>query len=218
MKVNEEAQVAKFWNDIAHDFDAIYSGKKSPFARFLDKVLRADIYQRFEWVMAKAGDVRGKRICDIGCGSGRFVAEFAKRGAAEVVGVDVAPEMLKLARELADKEGVGAVCKFVHADVLDWKADGEFDIVIAIGLWDYVADPSSRLKLIRKFTKGMFLSAWPRFWTWRMPIRKVRLSVEGCPVHFFRKPLVEKLLRDAGFDVKTNEVVGKLFCADARPR
>ncbi len=56
--------------------------------------------------MQKCGDVRGKTICDIGCGSGRFVTEFAKRGAARVTGVDVAPDMLKLAQGLVERDGV----------------------------------------------------------------------------------------------------------------
>ena len=36
MKQDNMPQVARFWNDIAQDFDAIYTGKnKSAFARFL---------------------------------------------------------------------------------------------------------------------------------------------------------------------------------------
>ena len=56
--------------------------------------------------------MRGMKICDIGCGSGRFVASLAKRG-AQVTGVDFAPEMLKLGAQLAEKEGVADRCKFV---------------------------------------------------------------------------------------------------------
>ena len=40
MKKDNMPQVAKFWNEIASDFDAIYSGKKGPLGRFLDRVLR----------------------------------------------------------------------------------------------------------------------------------------------------------------------------------
>ena len=40
-------QVARYWNDIAQDFDAIYSGKKGAFGRMLDQWLRKDIYQRY---------------------------------------------------------------------------------------------------------------------------------------------------------------------------
>jgi ubiquinone/menaquinone biosynthesis C-methylase UbiE len=212
-------KVKKFWNDIAQDFDAIYTGdKKSAIARTMDRLFRKDIYQRFDWVMRKAGDVRGQTVCDIGCGSGRFVAEFARRGAQRVVGVDVAPNMLKLASDLVAEQGTSSVCEFVHADVVDWNTSEKFDTTIAIGLWDYIEHPAERLRIIRRMTRGKFLSAWPRFWTWRMPVRKIRLTIAGCPVYFFRRAQVYQLLEEAGFRVETCEVIGKLFCVDARPR
>lgn len=212
-------EVRRFWNDIAVDFDAIYTGKnKSALSRTLDRIFRRDIYERFDWVMRKSGDVRGKTIADIGCGSGRFVAEFAKKGAKHVVGIDVAPNMLKLADDLTKEAGVRDVCEFIHTDVIDWKRDDKFDITIGIGFWDYIADPPARLKIIRKMTNEQFLSAWPRYWTWRMPVRKVRLTLQGCPVYFFRRQQVYDYLEGAGFRVESCEVVGKLFCVDARPR
>jgi SAM-dependent methyltransferase len=210
-------QVARFWNTIAHDFDAIYTGKKNPVARRLDQVFRKDIYQRFDWVMERAGDVRGKTVCDIGCGSGRFVDELARRGARRVVGVDVAPEMLKIAGDLAGESGVRDRCEFVHADVLNWRRQEQFDLVIAIGFWDYIQHPAERLRIIRGLTRGTFLSAWPRFWTWRMPIRKLRLNVQGCPVYFFRRSQVFRMLQEAGFAVERCDTVGKLFCVESRP-
>jgi 2-polyprenyl-3-methyl-5-hydroxy-6-metoxy-1,4-benzoquinol methylase len=162
-RTDETEQIAKYWNDIASDFDAIYTGKKNPISRGLDRWLRRDIYERYEWVMRQAGppDLSGMKICDIGCGSGRFVASLAKRG-AQVTGVDFAPDMLKLGAQLCEKEGVADRCKFVLSDVLDWKTSEKFDLVIAIGFWDYVADPLPRLQVIRSLTKTTFLSAWPR--------------------------------------------------------
>ncbi len=220
MKQDNMPQVARFWNDIADEFDSIYTGaNKSAFGRFLDKFFRGDIYQRFDWVMRKCGDIHGKTVCDIGCGSGRFVTAFAKRGAGHVTGVDVAPDMLKLANNLVQQDGVADKCDFVLNDVLNWKTDRKFDITIAIGFWDYIMDPPERLRLIRGMTKDIFLSAWPRFWTWRMPVRKVRLHyIRGCPVYFFRKPKVYEMLESAGFEVVSCESIGKLFCVEARPR
>ena len=218
MKKDNMPQVARFWNDIAEEFDTIYTGRKGGFARFLDQWLRKDIYQRFDWVMERCGDVRGLRICDIGCGSGRFVTEFVKRGAAHVTGVDVAPEMLRLSKELVEKDGTADRCDFALADVLNWKTTQTFDITIAIGFWDYIQDPPERLRLIRQKTNQTFLSAWPRFWTWRMPVRKERLQyIRGCPVYFFRRSQIEKMLRDSGFEVVRCDTVGKLFCVEARP-
>ena len=142
MKPDNMPQVASFWNGIAADFDAIYTGtNKNKLSRFLDRFFRKDIYQRFDWVMQRSGDVRGKTICDIGCGSGRFVTKFAKRGAEHVTGVDVAPDMLKLAAALVERDGVAAQCDFALSDVLHWKTDRKFDITIAIGFWDYIRDP-----------------------------------------------------------------------------
>jgi len=208
-------QVKQYWNDIAHQFDAIYTGKKGVVARGLDRWLRRDIYQRFDWVMQQAGDVRGQRICDVGCGSGRFVAALAKRGATHVTGVDIAPEMLKIASELATAEGVADRCTFVNADVADWKANEKFDLTIAIGFWDYIQNPKSRLDVIRGISKGRFLSAWPRSGTVRAPIRKVRLNVLGCPVYFFSRDEVYQYLQSAGFRVDSCEVIGQLYCASA---
>ena len=210
-KTDETQQIAEYWNNIANEFDAIYTGNKNPLARGLDRWLRRDIYQRFEWVMRQAGDVRGMKICDIGCGSGRFVTSLAKRG-AQVTGVDFAPEMLKLGAQLADKEGVPDRCKFVLSDVLDWKTDEQFDLVIAIGFWDYVADPLPRLQVIRRLTKTTFLSAWPRAATLRAAIRKVRLKADGCPVYFFHLAQVEDYLQRAGFRVESREILGQLHC------
>jgi ubiquinone/menaquinone biosynthesis C-methylase UbiE len=218
MKKDNMPQVARFWNDIAEEFDSIYTGRKGRVGRLLDRWLRKDIYQRFDWVMERSGDVKGLHICDIGCGSGRFVTEFAKRGATHVTGVDVAPEMIRLARDLLARDGRANQCDFIVSDVLNWKTSQTYDVTIAIGFWDYIQDPPERLRLIRKLTKEKFLSAWPRFWTWRMPVRKVRLQyILGCPVYFFRRKQIVAMLREAGFEVVRCDAVGKLFCVEARP-
>jgi SAM-dependent methyltransferase len=218
MKQDNMPQVARFWNDIAAEFDSIYTGEnKSAFARAMDHFFRKDMYQRYEWVMQKSGDVRGMRICDVGCGSGRFVTALAKKGAEHVTGVDVAPEMIKIARTVVEQDAVADRCDFVVADVLNWRTEDKYDLSIAIGFWDYIMEPPERLRLIRNFTTGKFLSAWPRFWTWRMPVRKVRLQyIRGCPVYFFKKPEVYKLIEDAGFQVESCETIGQLYCVVAR--
>src|SRR5580698_8199623 len=114
-------QVKQYWNDVVDDFDSIYTGEKSAFARAMDHWFRRDMYQRFEWVMQNSGDVKGKRICDFGCGTGRFVTAFARNGAAHVTGVDIAPNMIKQAKEIVAKDGTGDKCDFVLSDILDWK-------------------------------------------------------------------------------------------------
>ena len=216
MAQEEARQVAEYWDRIAPAFDTIYSGNKNRAARTLDKWLRRDMYERFNWVMRKAGDVSGKTVCDVGCGSGRFVAALAQRG-ARVTGLDFAPTMLQLAVALVKSHGVVEKCDFVLSDVLDWKTDLQFDLVIAIGFWDYVGDPLPRLQVIRSIMRGRFLSAWPRAGTWRAAVRKARLKVAGCPVYFWTRSQIEEYLRRAGFGVESCEIYGQLYCVESKP-
>ena len=213
---DEARQVADYWNRIAPNFDAIYSGKKSTVGRALDRWLRRDMYERFNWVMRQAANLRPATVCDVGCGSGRFVSALAQQG-AKVTGLDFAPEMLRLSRELVEQEGVAARCNFVLSDILNWQTEQQFDLVIAIGFWDYVANPLPRLRVIRGITQRKFLSAWPRYGTCRMVIRKARLRVAGCPVYFWRLAQIEAYLQQSGFRMESAQVCGQLYFVEASP-
>lgn len=216
MAHDEARQVAEYWNRIALNFDAIYTGNKNVLSRKLDRWLRRDIFERFDWVMQRAGNLQGTTVCDVGCGSGRFVSALAQQG-ARVTGLDFAPEMLRLSRDLVESRGVASQCNFVLNDILNWETKQRFDLVIAIGFWDYVADPLPRLKVIRGITTGKFLSAWPRAGTLRMAVRKARLKVAGCPVYFWRQDQVENYLQHSGFRMDSCEMYGQLYCIEATP-
>jgi SAM-dependent methyltransferase len=60
----------------------------------------------------------GQRVVDLGCGSGRTTLELASRVGpdGEVLGVDIAAEMLARGRERAARSGAGNI-EFLHADV-----------------------------------------------------------------------------------------------------
>ena len=51
------------------------------------------------------GDVRGKTVIDLGCGTGVYAIGASLLGAGEVVGVDVDPAVLRIARENAESKG-----------------------------------------------------------------------------------------------------------------
>ncbi len=55
-------------------------------------------------------DLRGCRVLDVGCGSGRYLRHAMRRRAAQVTGVDFSPEMLqRAARELRGRGGAVAL-------------------------------------------------------------------------------------------------------------
>lgn len=77
------------------------------------------------------GDVAGKRVLHLQCHFGKSTIDIARRGAAQVVGVDFSPVAIQTARDLAYRAGVTDRVLFVESDVLQLDAViGEtFDIV-----------------------------------------------------------------------------------------
>jgi SAM-dependent methyltransferase len=70
--------------------------------------------------LVREGDLAGRRVLDVGCGTGKFVAVLSDR--AKVWGVDASPEMLEVARDRAPRVRF----KQASADALPFK-DGWFE-------------------------------------------------------------------------------------------
>ena len=62
-------------------------------------------WRRFE-ALVREGDLRGRRVLDVGCGTGTLAAALAERAHARVWGVEPSGEMLAVARSRAPR-GVG---------------------------------------------------------------------------------------------------------------
>jgi len=74
-------------------------------------------------------DLTGARVLDAGCGTGLMAAELAARG-ADVVGVDISPQLIGIAEtRLAD--GLRGRVRFVAGDMTASEL-GEFDHVLAM--------------------------------------------------------------------------------------
>jgi ubiquinone/menaquinone biosynthesis C-methylase UbiE len=69
-------------------------------ARSYDRVRPMDESWRAAFdVLVREADLRGRRVLDLGCGTGRLSAALAEQGIARAWGVDASPEMLAVARE-----------------------------------------------------------------------------------------------------------------------
>lgn len=81
--------------------------------------------------------VAGLRVLDAGCGPGEYTAWLLDQG-AEVVGCDVTPDFVRIARER-----FGERATIHHADLskpLTFAADAEFDLIVSSLVLDYIAD------------------------------------------------------------------------------
>jgi SAM-dependent methyltransferase len=127
MSTTEVAAERTHWNAVArsfqHDLQVDLDRLHPLDAAFLDCV----------------GDVRGKRVLDLGCGSGYHAVLLALRG-AEVYAIDVADEWVRLTRARAYQNGVG---EHVHALVMSAYAlafpPESFDVACGVAILHHLA-------------------------------------------------------------------------------
>jgi SAM-dependent methyltransferase len=162
----------------ADGFAAIYRLERSLWSRTFNRVFRKAIFQRYDITFREAGDVVGKSVLDVGCGSGIYSVDFARRGAKRVVGVDFSTNMLRIARD--DEE--------------------RFDVVFAMGVFDYLADPGPFLRKMATASRGKTLASFPGRSIVRGSARRLRYRLTGRgDVYFYREAEVRELAARAGF-------------------
>lgn len=189
--------VRDYFNREARRFDAIYVSEKPIIQRAVDS-LRKVVVERFRLVCSLAPLPGAWTALDVGCGSGRYSIAFARAGAANVVGVDVAASMTELALEEAKRAGVTDRCSFVTAPFLDFHSDQKFDVVVAMGYFDYLSDPAGHLRRMLDLCRGRVFMSVPKRWEIRVPIRKLRFAFEKGFVRFYSRGELDQLMADTG--------------------
>jgi ubiquinone/menaquinone biosynthesis C-methylase UbiE len=95
---------------------------------------RAECYTFFHLV----GGLSGKRVLDLACGFGYDTRQLKQRGAAQVVGVDISPTMVSLARAKGHEEPAGV--EYLVHDAAHLPRLGYFDLVTAVYLLNYATN------------------------------------------------------------------------------
>jgi ubiquinone/menaquinone biosynthesis C-methylase UbiE len=154
----------------------------------------------FELVVGEA-DLRGRRVLDLGCGTGRLSAALAEQGIARVWGVDPSPEMLAVAREkLPPSVGL----KQGRAEDLPFR-DGWFERVVMWLVVHLVDRPAAFREIARVLAPAGRLAVvtfgtehFDRYWLNRYfpTITKIDRS------RFPDEAALERELREAGLDVR----------------
>jgi SAM-dependent methyltransferase len=104
---------------------------------------RAERYTFFRMV----GALAGKRVLDVACGFGFYTRLLKQGGAAQVMGVDISPEMIRLAHQQEQAEPLGITYQVGNAAALSQL--GAFDLVTAVHLLTYATSKDELLSMFR---------------------------------------------------------------------
>jgi SAM-dependent methyltransferase len=87
---------------------------------------------------------QGNRVLEVACGSGRVLAPLARAG-FELVGIDLSPHMLALARSKLDAAGLDA--QLVEADMRTFELQrADFDLaIVAVKSFAYLTEAADQL-------------------------------------------------------------------------
>jgi ubiquinone/menaquinone biosynthesis C-methylase UbiE len=110
-----------------------------------DELRASDDYSQLTDRLVAAGDLAGRRVLDVGCGTGTLAVDLATRYGCRVWGVDPSPEMLAVANE---KAGAAARFKLAPAERLPFK-EGWFERATMVSVAHHVERPRAFAELYR---------------------------------------------------------------------
>jgi SAM-dependent methyltransferase len=189
------ARVRNRFRAKAKQFDDLYEDER-PLAR----ALRPGLFRRRQLASDTVAEYDAPRVLDVGCGSGRIGEFVLQAGAGEYVGVDFSEPMIELAR--ARLQRFSERVQLLVDDFLQAPVDGRFDVILAVGLFDYLPEPEQFVARMAQLCAdgGCVVGSFPRWSLLKGPVRKVRYEWIGdCPIFNYSRPQLQRLFGEAAF-------------------
>lgn len=110
------------------------------------------MYYIMPCTLKKLGDVKGKRILDLGCGDGGYSRTLAQKGAI-VTSADCSEVMVEYAKRKAEEENLKINHSVLNANALTGIPDNCYDVVLCSMMLMDVEDLDGTLKEIHRVLK-----------------------------------------------------------------
>jgi 2-polyprenyl-3-methyl-5-hydroxy-6-metoxy-1,4-benzoquinol methylase len=158
-----------------------------------------------EALLTMAGDLRGQRVLDVGCGDGFFTTAMWQRGAT-VIGADLSAEMLAAARHRAESHGAQIMWVRAAEEHLPFRP-GEFDVVMAVTVLCFISDPQHAVREMARALRPQGrlllgeLGEWSLWAIWRR-LRGWFGVQRWRAAHFFTLSEMRQLTEGAGLRLR----------------
>jgi 2-polyprenyl-6-hydroxyphenyl methylase / 3-demethylubiquinone-9 3-methyltransferase len=86
--------------------------------------------------------LRGARVLDVGCGAGLLSEALAREG-AHVTAIDLAPDLIKIAKLHRLESGVEVDYRLSSVEALAEESPGSFDAIVCMEMLEHVPDPGA---------------------------------------------------------------------------
>ena len=101
-------------------------------------------------ILDHAEVTEGQEILDVACGTGVMIPFYLARNAASVTGIDISPEMARIASEkFSDEPKVRILC----GDVEEAAFDRKFDVIVVYNAFPHFPDPRRLIKTLAALLK-----------------------------------------------------------------
>ncbi|GAA0441714.1 class I SAM-dependent methyltransferase [Streptomyces stramineus] len=118
------------------------------------KALPLEQYAVVPAFLAMVGDVRGKSVLDLASGTGFYSREFKRRGASEVLGIDISGEMVAVAQRFEEDDPLGV--RYEVGDVSALRPfEQRFDLATAVQLFGYAEDIATAERMCRNAHRSL---------------------------------------------------------------
>lgn len=94
-------------------------------------------------ILDSAQVLEGKDVLDVACGTGVLIPDYLERKVKSVTAIDIAPEMIKIAKKKYQEENVEFIC----GDVETASFDSKFDCIVVYNAFPHFPEPENLIRV-----------------------------------------------------------------------